>query len=147
MPPLLCNPAVVPLNASSKLITLMVLGRRTEAIAILGNEVIQPRGLVGQATDVIDSSATELKQIFHVLADAQYPIFFHCVSSGSPHSLPLRSSSLGLRDAQVPINLLDPACMHAPDLDSLTGRCLADLALPSRLLARTGQDSSRSSSS
>lgn len=37
--------------------------------------------------------------------------------------------------------------MHAPDLDSLTGRCLADLALPSRLLARTGQGSSRSSSS
>ncbi|CAO1596596.1 hypothetical protein XANCAGTX0491_000430 [Xanthoria calcicola] len=95
----------------AKLITLMLLGRRTEAIAILGKEVIQPRGLLGQATDVIDSSATELKQIFQVLADAQYPIFFHCVSQGSPHSLPLRSSSLGLRDAQVPINLLDFACM------------------------------------
>ncbi|KAI4223838.1 MAG: hypothetical protein L6R36_005118 [Xanthoria steineri] len=64
----------------AKLITLMLLGRRTEAIAILGKEVIQPRGLVGQATDVIDSSATELKQIFQVLADAQYPIFIHCTS-------------------------------------------------------------------
>ncbi|KAI4263113.1 MAG: hypothetical protein L6R42_001722, partial [Xanthoria sp. 1 TBL-2021] len=66
------------LKRLSKLIALLAVGRRTEAIAILGREVIQPRGLVGQATDVIDSSAAELKQIFQVLADAQYPIFFHC---------------------------------------------------------------------
>ena len=60
----------------------MAIRRRTEAIAILGKEVIQPRGLVGQATDVIDSSGNELKQILQVFADAQYPVFFHCVSQG-----------------------------------------------------------------
>ncbi|KAL8696015.1 MAG: hypothetical protein Q9224_003017 [Gallowayella concinna] len=59
----------------------MALGHRTEAIQILGKEVIQPRGLVGQATDAVDSSGTELKQIFDVLAEAEsYPIFFHCTS-------------------------------------------------------------------
>ncbi|KAL9006708.1 MAG: hypothetical protein Q9188_000582 [Gyalolechia gomerana] len=57
------------------------MGRRSEAVAILGKEVIQPRGLVGQAIDSIDSSGGELKQIFDVLADAEnYPLFFHCTS-------------------------------------------------------------------
>ncbi|KAL8673714.1 MAG: hypothetical protein Q9168_001875 [Polycauliona sp. 1 TL-2023] len=58
----------------------MAVGRRPEAIAILGKEVIRPRGLIGQAIDLIDSSGNELKQIFQVFADAQYPIFFHCTS-------------------------------------------------------------------
>ncbi|KAL8731359.1 MAG: hypothetical protein Q9166_003451 [cf. Caloplaca sp. 2 TL-2023] len=59
----------------------MAVGRRTEAISILGTEVIQPRGLIGQATDAIDSSGVELKQIFDVIADAgSFPIFFHCTS-------------------------------------------------------------------
>ena len=56
------------------------MGRRTEAIAVLGKEVIQPRGLVGQAADIIDNSGNELKRIFQVFADAQYPILFLCVS-------------------------------------------------------------------
>ncbi|KAI4160507.1 MAG: hypothetical protein L6R39_000213 [Caloplaca ligustica] len=57
----------------------MATSRRTEAIAILGREVIQPRGLTGQAIDSLDSSGHELKRVFEVLADAEnYPIFFHC---------------------------------------------------------------------
>ena len=59
----------------------MAVGRRTEAISILGKEVIQPGGLVGQAIDSIDSSGYELKQVFQVLADGEnYPVFFHCTS-------------------------------------------------------------------
>ncbi|KAL8944668.1 MAG: hypothetical protein Q9211_000512 [Gyalolechia sp. 1 TL-2023] len=65
----------------AKIIALMAVGRRSEAITILGKEVIQPRGLVGQAIDTIDSSGGELKQIFDILADAEsYPLFFHCTS-------------------------------------------------------------------
>lgn len=59
----------------------MAMGRRTEAISILGKEVIQPRGLVGQAIDSLDSSGYELKQVFGVLAEnGNYPVFFHCTS-------------------------------------------------------------------
>lgn len=59
----------------------MAIGRRDEAIAILGEEVIRPRGLVGQAVDSIDSSGGELKQVFDILANSDnYPLFFHCTS-------------------------------------------------------------------
>ncbi|KAL9021377.1 MAG: hypothetical protein Q9185_001385 [Variospora sp. 1 TL-2023] len=65
----------------AKLIALMAVGRRTEAIFILGSEVIQPRGLLGQAKDSIDSSVMELKQILEILAEAEnYPVLFHCTS-------------------------------------------------------------------
>lgn len=57
------------------------MGRRAEAISILGKEVIQPQGLVGQAKDTIDSSGHELKEVFEILADSGcYPVFFHCTS-------------------------------------------------------------------
>ncbi|KAL8713490.1 MAG: hypothetical protein Q9220_002352 [cf. Caloplaca sp. 1 TL-2023] len=53
----------------------------TEAICILGREVIQPGGLIGQAIDSIHSSGAELKLVFDVLADVKnYPVFFHCTS-------------------------------------------------------------------
>ncbi|KAI4103689.1 MAG: hypothetical protein L6R37_003695 [Teloschistes peruensis] len=63
----------------AKLISLMALGRRTQAISVLGKEVIQPGGLVGQAKDTIDSSGIELKRILEILSNAgNYPIYFHC---------------------------------------------------------------------
>lgn len=57
----------------------MAIGRRTEAISVLGKEVIQPGGLVGQAKDTIDCSGIELKRVLEILANAgNYPIYFHC---------------------------------------------------------------------
>ena len=57
----------------------MVTGYRTEAIGILGREVMQPRGLVGLGIDSIDACGSELRQIFEVLADSRnYPIMVHC---------------------------------------------------------------------
>ncbi|KAL8969901.1 MAG: hypothetical protein Q9183_001771 [Haloplaca sp. 2 TL-2023] len=67
------------LTEYSKLLVWMAWGRRAEAIAILGKEVIQPRGLIGQAIDTVDNSGAELRKVFQVLANANsYPVYFHC---------------------------------------------------------------------
>ncbi|KAL8642887.1 MAG: hypothetical protein Q9228_000476 [Teloschistes exilis] len=58
------------LKRMNKLISLMALGRQTQAISVLGKEVIQPGGLVGQAKDTIDSSGIELKCILEILSNA-----------------------------------------------------------------------------
>ena len=59
----------------------MAIGRRIDAIWILGNEVIQPRGLIGQAQDSLDYCGAEIRQVFEILADVKhYPIYFHCTS-------------------------------------------------------------------
>ncbi|KAL8821583.1 MAG: hypothetical protein Q9223_000427 [Gallowayella weberi] len=82
----------------------MALGRRTEAIKILGREVIQPRGLVGQATDAIDSSGRELKQVLEVLADAEnYPVYFHCTSGKDRTGL---VAFILLSILEVPLNMI-----------------------------------------
>ncbi|KAI9880419.1 MAG: hypothetical protein M1830_003459 [Pleopsidium flavum] len=66
-------------SSLSRLLGLMALGRRTEAISILGREVMQPRGLVGLGKDSIDHCWAELNAIFRIVADSsQYPIVVHC---------------------------------------------------------------------
>jgi len=63
----------------AKLISLMALGRRNEAISILGKEVMQPRGLIGLGIDTLDNSCKEIREVFEVLSDHQaYPILVHC---------------------------------------------------------------------
>ena len=63
----------------AKLITWMTLGYRTDGIAILGREVMQPRGLTGLAIDTLQHSGDEIKQVFDVLAqETKYPILIHC---------------------------------------------------------------------
>jgi hypothetical protein len=47
----------------SKLIFLMLLGHRMEAISILGREVMQPRGLIGLGHDSIDFCGLEIAQV------------------------------------------------------------------------------------
>ena len=66
-------------SSLAKLMALMALGYRTEAIAILGREVMAPRGLVGLGKDTLDHGSSELLRIFSVLADsANYPVLIHC---------------------------------------------------------------------
>ena len=66
-------------SSLAKLVSLMVLGYRTEATAIIGREVMAPRGLIGLGKDTLDHGFTELYQIFAVIADsANCPILIHC---------------------------------------------------------------------
>lgn len=54
-------------------------GRRQSAIRILGTGAMTPRGLVGLATDTLDASGAEIKQVFAVLSKKQnYPIAVYC---------------------------------------------------------------------
>lgn len=66
-------------SSLARLISLMALGYRNEAISILGREVMAPRGLTGLGKDTLDHSFSELYQIFSILADlTNYPIMIHC---------------------------------------------------------------------
>lgn len=62
-----------------KLIFLFILGFRMKAIAILGREVMLPRGLTGIAIDTLDHSKVEVAQALHsLLRPAALPIMVHC---------------------------------------------------------------------
>lgn len=69
----------LPWSSSARLIWLMALGYRTEAISILGTQVMAPRGLVGLAEDSLRYSTAEVLAIFKVLSEASsYPVLVHC---------------------------------------------------------------------
>jgi protein-tyrosine phosphatase len=62
-----------------KLLSFLALGYRDAAIAILGAEVMTPRGLVLLGLDTLDHSTREIKSCFDILADADaYPVLVHC---------------------------------------------------------------------
>ncbi|KAJ5035396.1 uncharacterized protein L3040_007866 [Drepanopeziza brunnea f. sp. 'multigermtubi'] len=62
-----------------KLVTLMLLGYRMQAISILGREVMQPRGLIGLGHDSLDNSGPEIAEALLAFTnEAQTPILVHC---------------------------------------------------------------------
>lgn len=62
-----------------KLLVLMLFGYRMEAIAILGRNVMLPRGLVGLGYDTLDFCGPELSTALHLLASSStYPVLVHC---------------------------------------------------------------------
>lgn len=50
-------------NPFRKLVFLMLIGSRMQAISILGREVMQPRGLIGLGYDSIDHCGREIAQV------------------------------------------------------------------------------------
>ena len=57
----------------------MIMGYRTEAISILGREVMQPRGLIGLGKDSLDHSRDEIREMLEVMAQSKnYPLMIHC---------------------------------------------------------------------
>jgi len=63
----------------ARLLYLMALGYRTQAISILGTNVMTPRGLDGLAYDTLKHSTAEILAVFKVLADvSSFPVLVHC---------------------------------------------------------------------
>jgi protein-tyrosine phosphatase len=63
----------------AKLLSFVALGYRDSAIAILGREVMSPRGLVSLGLDTLDHSTHEIKTCFDILSQPEsYPIMVHC---------------------------------------------------------------------
>ena len=63
----------------ARVVSYMATGYRIEAIRVLAEEVMVPRGLIGLGTDSLDYSTTEMRAIFAIFADAgNYPILVHC---------------------------------------------------------------------
>lgn len=57
----------------------MIMGYRTEAVSILGREVMQPRGLIGLGKDSLDHARDEIREILEVMAEPNsYPLMIHC---------------------------------------------------------------------
>lgn len=66
-------------SSLTKLVALMATGYRTQAIGILGRDVMAPRGLIGLGKDTIDHGMTEMHKIFTLLANpCNYPTLVHC---------------------------------------------------------------------
>lgn len=62
-----------------RLLFLMALGRRLEAISIMATTVMVPRGLAGLAIDSLDVCQAEVKSCFEILGDeTRYPVLVHC---------------------------------------------------------------------
>ena len=63
----------------ARVVSYMAMGYRIEAIRVLAEEVMVPRGLLGLGIDSLDYGTTEMRAIFAIFADAgNYPILVHC---------------------------------------------------------------------
>ena len=66
-------------RSMSRLMWLMALGYRDEAIGLYAREVMVPRGLVGLGKDSLDLSKGEILACFKILANPEnYPVLVHC---------------------------------------------------------------------
>jgi len=63
----------------AKLGVLYACGYRTQAISVLGTNVMSKRGLTGLAEDSLEHCTAEVRACFDILADrASYPVLVHC---------------------------------------------------------------------
>jgi len=96
-----------------KLVGLMAVGKRMEAIAVLGTNVMQERGLVGLALDSVDACGEEVKQVFRVLADeSNYPAMIHCTQGKDRTGLTVMLALLLLG---IPVDAIEADYMMSQD--------------------------------
>ena len=108
-------------SSMAKLFGLITGGYRTEAIGIIGREVMAPRGLIGLGKDSLDFSALEIKDVFSLLAKPEsYSILIHCTHGKDRTGLIVILLLLML---EVPINAINADYMASeqellPELDA-----------------------------
>lgn len=61
-----------------QLLGYYALGYRREAISILGEHVLAPRGLIGLAQDSLAHCTAEVKAVFNILTSDAAPYLIHC---------------------------------------------------------------------
>ncbi|PYH94441.1 tyrosine/serine protein phosphatase [Aspergillus ellipticus CBS 707.79] len=68
-----------------KVLALAASGYRTDAVTIVGQQVMSPRGLIGLGIDTLDSSFGEMRDVFDLFATlptddtaSPYPVIVHC---------------------------------------------------------------------
>ncbi|KAI9923638.1 hypothetical protein ASPWEDRAFT_737692 [Aspergillus wentii DTO 134E9] len=62
-----------------KVLALAASGYRPDAVVIVGQQVMSPRGLIGLGQDTLDSSTAEMKELFELFAKEEtYPAIVHC---------------------------------------------------------------------
>ncbi|KAI1115835.1 tyrosine/serine protein phosphatase [Nemania sp. NC0429] len=90
-----------------KLIVLYVLGFRTQAIRIMGEQVMQPLGLVGLSLVTLDESGPEIAEALRILTspDTPSPTLLHC-TQGKDRTGTI--AALALLSLRVPL----PAVTH-----------------------------------
>lgn len=63
----------------AKLVSFYALGYRTQAISVLGKNVMAARGLAGLAQDSLTHCKAEIKQVFDVFSEpTSWPVLVHC---------------------------------------------------------------------
>ena len=91
-------------SSLAKLLFLMAVGYRTQGIAVIGIEIMQPRGLVRLGIDTLDHSGPEVKEVFDVLSNiSSYPLLVHCTQGKDRTGLTIL---LVLLLCQVPIEAI-----------------------------------------
>ncbi|KAL3428321.1 tyrosine/serine protein phosphatase [Phlyctema vagabunda] len=99
----------------TKLVGLMALGYRMNAISILGREVMQPRGLVGLGYDSMDHCGPEIAQALRAYATlSNLPMLAHCTQGKDRTGLIV---ALILFILEIPIEAISQDyCLSEPEL-------------------------------
>ncbi|PYH76116.1 putative tyrosine/serine protein phosphatase [Aspergillus uvarum CBS 121591] len=79
-----------------KVIALAASGYRTDAVVIVGQQVMSPRGLIGLGIDTLDSSFSEMREIFELLAGSE-------TQASSEHSTPGSSTDSSSPASPYPV--------------------------------------------
>jgi protein-tyrosine phosphatase len=108
---------VESLTPYRKVLTLGATGYRDSAIKLVGEQVMQPRGLTGLAQDTLDASTAELRSVFELLAsDKTYPVLVHCTQGKDRTGLVVLLMLLLVGESVSPAAIADDYTRSEPEL-------------------------------